>query len=170
MAIFGALHARVRRLLFRLTGEGFAGRDEHAYPGLRMLVLPEAEACRRRPGADEVCISIVSPGRPAAPLPQGYVDVLRLDFHDTSPYARPHAAAQALTAAQADAVVAFVERHRARRRLVLHCSAGLSRSRSMAAALASAFGLPYRWTAINPDVVSAIEAAAARRRAPTVRE
>ncbi len=150
-----------RDLPARLAHDGYAGPGvEGATPGLTMRVLSESKVRRYAPGPDEVCISIRA--RCAAPLSlhPDWVEVLRIACDDTGPYASPPLNAQALTREDAAAILTFVRRHLGRRRLVVHCVAGVSRSRSVAAAVARVFGLPYRWTALNADVMSAMQAAA----------
>jgi predicted protein tyrosine phosphatase len=94
-------------------------------------------------------------------VPPGWREVLEVVFDDTGEYAPPRADAQPLSIDAAGRILAFVTRHRARRRLVLHCHAGVSRSRSVAAAISELEALPYRWTVVNPDVVATMRAAAA---------
>lgn len=138
--------------------------DEDDYAGPRILVLDARAAARYRPRRDEVCISIRDRGARELGLSSRFVDVLRLAFDDVSLYAADLGAeARSITPEQADAVIAFFERHRHRQRLVLHCTAGISRSRSAAAALAECYGLPYRFCCVNDDVARAVRSAFIRR-------
>ena len=150
-----------RDLPGRLARDGYAGPGNEAdWRGLQMLVLSEPKARRYQPGPDEVCVSIR--GRATAPivLRSGWVAVLDVACDDTGPYAAATSSARALTREQAREILTFVQRHLHRRRLVLHCHAGVSRSRSVAAAIAELFRLPYHWTPLNTDAVAAIRAAA----------
>ncbi len=150
-----------RDLPARLAQDGYVGPGlESDMLGLTMRVLSEPKARRYVPGPDEVCISMHGRGAPATRLHSGWVEVLRVACDDTGPYAVPTLTGRSLSPDEAASILAFVRRHLGRRRLVVHCVAGVSRSRSVAAAVASVFGLPYRWTALNPDVTSAIGAAA----------
>jgi protein-tyrosine phosphatase len=55
----------------------------------------------------------------------------------------------------------FVLKHRSAPALVVHCTAGVSRSRSLAAAVATVLGLPYQWTVVNDAVYRAVSSALA---------
>lgn len=150
-----------RDLPARLARDGYAGPGaEDDTPGLQMRVLSEPKVRRYTPGPDEICISIHSRRASAPTLRPGWVEVLRVPCDDTGPYAQVMPGAQPLTSDEAAAILVFVRRHLGRRRLVIHCAAGVSRSRSIASAIAEVFALPYRWTALNADVVAAIRAAA----------
>ncbi|HYD54123.1 MAG TPA: hypothetical protein VEA99_15920 [Gemmatimonadaceae bacterium] len=89
--------------------------------------------------------------------------MLTLEFEDTGSYAdyveQGRDNPRGITQEQAAAVAAFVLRHRHRRAIVLHCAAGVSRSRSMAAAITEALKLPYEFTAVNDDVHRAVRRA-----------
>jgi len=88
--------------------------------------------------ADAVLVSITDPGREAA-LPCGYLDVLRLQFQDCDPEAAvlgPEAVP--MRSEQADRIWLFARRHRGRN-FVVHCAAGVSRSRGVVEALLRAF-------------------------------
>lgn len=94
--------------------------EERAYTGMRVRVLSAAKASAYRPGAKEVAIAIRGPIEKDTPLSPRFVDVPRLIFDDTSPYATYAASGQdnpsTISDAQADAVAAFVLRHRGRPR------------------------------------------------------
>ena len=98
----------------------------------------EAWAQAKRPPENTVLISITDPGREAA-LPSGYLDVLRLQFHDCDPQAvalGPEAVP--MRPEQAERIWAFVREHRGRN-IVVHCGAGVSRSRAVVEALLRTF-------------------------------
>ena len=85
-----------------------------------------------------VLISITDPGREAA-LPSGYLEVLRLQFHDCDPGAQtlgPEAAP--MRPEQAELIWVFARRHRGTN-IVVHCGAGVSRSRAIVEALSRTF-------------------------------
>jgi predicted protein tyrosine phosphatase len=85
-----------------------------------------------------VLISITDPGREAA-LPLGYEEVLRLQFHDCDPEAQTLGPeAMLFQPEQAERIWLFTRRHRGRN-VVVHCAAGISRSRAVVEALLRAF-------------------------------
>lgn len=150
-----------RDLPGRLVRDGYAGpREEAAWRGLQMRVMSARRARSYLPGPDEVCVSIRGRGDAPIALQPGWAEILAVECDDTGPYAAATSSARALTREEAREILAFVQRHLHRRRLVLHCHAGVSRSRSVAAAIAEVCGLPYHWTALNADAVAAIRAAA----------
>jgi predicted protein tyrosine phosphatase len=140
--------------------------DDRMYAGIRIRVLSASKASAYRPGGDEVAISIRGHAEKGTTLSPRFGEVLHLVFADTSPYATYAESGQdnpsTISHEQADAVGAFVLRHRARSALVIHCTAGVSRSRSLAAAVCSALALPYEWTVVNDDVHRAVLAAMGR--------
>lgn len=155
-----------RDLPTRLAQDGYIGPgDECDASGLAMTVLSESKARRYTPGPDDVCISIHGRRDAPAALRPGWAAVLRVACDDTGAYVPAIDGAQSLTPDQATTILRFVREHLERRRLVVRCAAGVSRSRSVAAAVAEIFGLPYRWTALNVDVVAAIRAAVVAQRA-----
>ena len=98
----------------------------------------EAWAQANRPPENAVLISITDPGREAA-LPPGYLDVLRLQFHDCDPKTvalGPEAVP--MRPQQADLIWHFARQHRGRN-IVVHCGAGVSRSRAVVEALLRTF-------------------------------
>lgn len=147
--------------------------EERAYTGIRVRVLSAQKVLVYRPGANEVAIAIRGHSEKVTALSPRFVQVLPLVFDDTSPYATYANSGQdnpaTISAEQADAVAAFVLRHRDRDALVIHCTAGVSRSRSLAAAVCSALRLPYEWTVVNDDVERTV-LAAMRRASRTVED
>lgn len=93
-----------------------------------------------------VCISVTDPQSPEAVLHPGFLAVLRLSFHDLSPEDCPEGTptdcgpAEFMGPADAGAVVRFADLHRDVDVVVIHCEAGVSRSRSIAEALFDSFG------------------------------
>jgi predicted protein tyrosine phosphatase len=128
-----------------------------------MRVLSASKVRAYVPGPCEVLIAIRSRGAKASPLQAGWADVLSIECDDTGEFAPPRQDSRPLTVTEASAILDFVEHHRHQRRLVIHCDAGVSRSRSVAAAVAEHLGLPYSWTVFNADVVATVRAAAALR-------
>lgn len=134
--------------------------EERAYAGVRVKVLSASKASAYRPGGNEVAIAIRGHSEKDTTLSPKFAEVLRPVFDDMSPYATYAESGQdnpsTISGEQADAVAAFVLRHRERSALVIHCTAGVSRSRSLAATVCSALRLPYEWTAVNDDVQRAV--------------
>jgi hypothetical protein len=127
--------------------------------GIIVLSRERAEAYTPDPG--EVCISITSPGAKPAALHEDWHAVLRLQFADDcwSDSASRHVG---ITVRDADRAVAFFARFLDAPRFVIHCEAGVSRSVSMADALAWCFGCRHLLTPTpicNPNVFVAIIAA-----------
>lgn len=134
--------------------DGFQGEDEQQYTGLRLVVSGQATAERYEPGPNEVCISVDSTGHGIIPpkLQDGWADVLRLKFDDVV----QDGTLRTITRRQAEAVVQFFAKHQDKKMCLIHCFAGVSRSRSLAGALAICFELPYRYTMLNWTVRQAI--------------
>ncbi|MBL0889124.1 MAG: hypothetical protein IBJ19_00790 [Gemmatimonadaceae bacterium] len=142
-----------RSLPRRLATDGYVGDIEEGQSGvLQMRVLSAPKLARYTPVVDEVLITISTPGRRTAPQRAGWIEVLALVFDDTGSLAASRPDARSICIEDARRIVAFVSRHVRRRRLVLSCDAGISRSRSVAAAVARLLNLPYRWTVLNPVV------------------
>lgn len=127
--------------------------------GILVFSRERAEAYTPDPG--EVCISITSPGaKPAALHPDWYA-VLRLEFADDC-WADAGTRQVGITTQHADLAVAFFARHLDAPKVIIHCEAGVSRSVSMADALAWCFGCRHLITPkpiCNPNVFVAIIAA-----------
>lgn len=110
----------------------------------KLTVMDMYDAREYEPGPNEACISILSPYPSASSLPDekhedfvsdGFEEVLRLRFHD---YDKDHLHRQAdlahMSRQQAKQVADFVWRNQHRRKLVIHCEAGVSRSPAVALA------------------------------------
>lgn len=95
---------------------------------IRVMDLDEAE--RYEPLPTQVCISITTPAA-KADLRDGWLDVLRLQFHDMDVEGPSWSL---MTDDQARRVVEFVRYHR-HADFVVHCEAGLSRSPAVALAV-----------------------------------
>lgn len=143
--------------------DGRIAADTLDYTGLEIEVLGEYSARQYTPQDNEVCISITTrPGRAVlnvspVPLHPNFVDVLRLQFDDTAVSHLGDDQARSITRHQARDVAAFVAKHKDKKKLVIHCFAGMSRSRSMAAAIAEVLDIPFRFTVLNPHVYRAVK-------------
>lgn len=143
-------------------------RAEAESPALQVTVLGANKAARYRFTREHAVISIRDADAPEPPLADGYRAVLRLAFDDVSAFVSATRERTSISDQQADAVAAFVRAHHDCRVLVLHCGAGVSRSRSMAAAICEILHLPYRWTVVNPDVFHRVKDALLRAAADAV--
>jgi predicted protein tyrosine phosphatase len=147
-----------------LRHDGFDPRHHNAcgagteaeYRGIKVRVMSASKASRYTPGANEVAISIHSTAERPAALSRKFRDILSLVFDDTCEFAdytiHGHDNPTSITSELADAVAAFVNRYRDASALLINCAAGVSRSRSMLAAICNALELPYTWTVVNDDV------------------
>lgn len=104
-----------------------------------IVTMGREQAERYRPGPDEVAISIRSRGERRAALAGEFRAVLLLEFNDDQ-WDGWQERGETMSVAQAADVVAFVEAHRfTARRIVIHCHVGISRSASLAKALAAGY-------------------------------
>ena len=104
----------------------------------KVVFVPRVVAQRLRPGAGAVLISIVDE---PAQLQPGWQDVLTLRFDDVD---AEQEGMQLFDAAMAAQVLAFADRHQDSQdsiELVVHCTAGQSRSAAVALFLAERFGV-----------------------------
>lgn len=145
--------------------DGFSPFDgctsETEYTGMKIVVMGEYSARKYIPGDDEVCISITTRNKVGfnvgdVPLDHRFEDILRLKFDDTAVDSMGSDSPESITSQQADSVVQFVLKHRNRKKIVIHCFAGVSRSRSMAAAIVDSLDLPYSFTVLNLHVYDAV--------------
>ena len=132
---------------------------ERQSPVLTVVVLGASEAARHRPSARTAVISIRGAKDPEIALSTRYRAVLRLVFEDVSIFADHPADDSSISKEQAASVAMFVREHADAGTLLLHCAAGVSRSRSMAAAICDVLGLPYQWTVLNDDVYRRVRTA-----------
>jgi len=125
------------------------------YHGCDVVVLGQGQAKMYIPETDnEVCISISSEhwGDFKPILSDKFHEVLRLNFDDIAIGDTDLENANSITPHQANEVVRFFDKHKDSHRIIIHCFAGMSRSRSMAGALCKCFGLPFRYTVLNQHV------------------
>lgn len=120
-------------------------------------VMDRDEAARARPVQSGVVISIRAPGMEPADLAPGWPAVLSVEIEDVDLHGQFDAAIDLRSTA--DAIAQFVWAHRRAHHVVVHCHAGVSRSRSVAAAICVTFGWPYHWTVLHNSLYDAVAAA-----------
>ena len=127
-------------------------QTERRSPAQTVVVLSASKASGHRPSPTTAVISIRGVRDAEIPLSTRYRAVLRLAFDDISAFADHSTDDASISKEQAQSVAAFVRTHADADTLLIHCAAGVSRSRSMAAAICDVRGLPYQWTVVNDDV------------------
>lgn len=97
------------------------------------LVLSRANAAIYEPRGTEVCISISDPGDLPLPLSPRFKSVLRLTFSDIGEASRLHRPGDRLFGAEhAMQTIEFIARWHDVEQIVIHCTAGMSRSPGLA--------------------------------------
>lgn len=135
-----------------------------------ILVCAKADA-EDIPGiANWIAISIRDPGAPPAQLQPGWKAVLRLEFHDKEDRLLAHATGlwKLFDEAQARQCLQFVDAHRDDASgLLVHCTAGASRSPAVARAVCARLGLSPDpdWPSGNGLVYQTMMSALERHRA-----
>jgi hypothetical protein len=132
---------------------------ERQSPAQTIIVLSASKAARHSPSRQTAVISIRGSGEPELPLSSLYRAVVRLIFNDISEFAERGPGTSSISPEQARAVAVFVREHGDADALLLHCAAGVSLSRSMAAAICDVRNLPYRWTVVNNQVYGQVRCA-----------
>lgn len=135
-------------------GPRWTGRRPRGVPMVR--VMDRDEAARARAMQTGVVISIRAPGMEPADLASGWPAVLSVEIEDVDLHGEFDTAFDLRPAAEA--IAQFVWAHRRARHLVVHCHAGVSRSRSVAAAICDTFGWPYHWTVWHKPLYDAVAA------------
>ena len=133
-------------------GPRWKGRRPRGVPLVRVLSRDEAE--RTKPVRLGVVISIRAPGMEPPKLSSGWKSVLSLEIEDVDLHGKLELGAD--IDAPAAAIAAFVRVHRSAPQILIHCHAGVNRSRSVAAAICEAFGWPYRWTVLHKPLYDAV--------------
>ena len=136
---------------------------ERASPAQRLVVLSASEAAKWPASRQTVVISIRGAQDRETPLSSRYRGVLRLTFEDLSE-SDDGEESNTISVEQAAAVARFIREHADARTLMLHCQMGVSRSRSVAAALCDVERRPYSYTAVNDPVYRRVRAALERER------
>lgn len=141
--------------LERILGEDgplWDGRRPRGVPLVR--VLSHDEAVRATPVRRAVVVSIRTLGMEQPALRSGWKAVLSLEIEDVDLHGNLKPGVDVRRPAAA--IAAFVQTHRHATLMLLHCHAGVSRSRSVAAALCEAYGWPYRWTVMHQPLYDAV--------------
>jgi hypothetical protein len=145
------------------------GALSQTHAGLQIEVMSLRMAEKYVPGEDEVCISFYSyehkdwggTSRPGN-LSPNFVEILYMQLDDVPDMKQNDPrfiGATEMTEAQADEIAKFVLKHRNRKKFVIHCYMGASRSRSTAAAIVDVFELPYSYTVLNSRVFNYVKQA-----------
>lgn len=117
-------------------------------------VLSRDEAERARAASRGVIISIRDPGMEPPELSGGWKSVLSLEIEDVDLYGNLDPGVDVHRSATA--IAAIARTHRRAPQILIHCHAGVSRSRSVAAAICEAFGWPYHWTVLHRPLHDAV--------------
>lgn len=140
-----------------LMGDGprWKGPRPRGIPLVRVMSREEAVLARPRSGG--VIVSIRAPGMEPAALSSRWKAVLQLEIEDVD--LRGNLDSDMDIRGPGEAIANFVKSHRQAPEIALHCHAGVSRSRSAAAAICEAYGWPYRWTVLHRPLFDAVLAA-----------
>jgi predicted protein tyrosine phosphatase len=137
------------------------------YNGLKIMVMGKYGAQQYIPeSGEEVCISICCKNGPfadKAKLSGMFAEILYLRFDDLDGPSHGDENAVQINEKIANKVVEFVLKHKDKKKLLLHCYAGINRSRSMAQAIAEGLELPYHFTVNNHAVYQAVQDAFQRK-------
>lgn len=142
-----------------LMGDGptWVGRRPRGVPQILVMSAPEAAKMRPR-SARGVIVAIRDPDTSPVPLNTHWSDVLRLELPDIS-WDGQHDPTPESLAPQASALVSFVHKHRSSPLIAFHCHAGVSRSRTAAAAVCEHYKWPYEWAALHYSWEAALRTA-----------
>jgi predicted protein tyrosine phosphatase len=106
---------------------------------IAFVVLSAERARAYEPSGVEICISITDPKADSVALSPRFAAVLRLSFTDIAGPS-PYAWDRLFSPDDARQILRFVDAHVSAERLVVHCTAGLSRSPAVALALGELWG------------------------------
>ncbi len=136
----------------REDGPRWKGRRPRGVPLVR--VLSRDEAGRTKPVRLGVVVSIRAPGMELPELLSGWQSVLSLEIEDVDLHGNLDLGADVHEPAAA--IATFARAHRRAPHILIHCHAGVSRSRSVAAAICEYFDWPYRWTILHRPLYDAV--------------
>lgn len=148
---YSLLMTAMERILAE-DGPRWHGRRPRGVSLVRVLSSDEAE--RARAARRGVIISIRAPGMEPPELSGGWKSVLSLEIEDVDLYGNLDPGV--VVHGPAAAIAAFARTHRRAPQILIHCHAGVSRSRSVAAAICEAFGWPYHWTVLHRPLYDAV--------------
>ncbi len=122
------------------------------YEGIDIQVMSYQEVLQYVPEKDEACISIMSEHHDfdAVTIMKKFDDYLALSFDDIIFDSQNHK--NGMSIEDANYVLDFFEKNKNRKKLVIHCYAGMSRSRSVAESLNRIYRLPFSYTLLNEQV------------------
>ena len=112
------------------------------------------EAQKIRATRTGIVIAVRDPGAPRIPLKAGWHDVLALEVPDVDANGVADPAWNLDEPARL--IARFVGTNEVATRILLHCHLGVSRSRSIAAALCAQRGWPYAWTVLHQPLYDAV--------------
>jgi predicted protein tyrosine phosphatase len=109
----------------------------------RLITMGLDGLAKHEPVVGECLISIGSKGEPLPEEWVCYVDVLRVEFDDDQ-WDGWEARGRNLSHHDAKRIIRFVDKNIGAPRIAIHCTAGASRSVSVAQALATLYKIPHR--------------------------
>jgi len=142
------------RLIRMLSHDGRLSATPKGAREPKVRVCSAQEASRLRPSSSAVVIAIRDPGAPVVQLRSGWRAVLSLEVPDVGPSG--DLAPLVDLSYAGEAVAEFLTANRNIAGIVLHCHLGVSRSRSVAAAICEAFAWPYQWTVLHEPLYRAV--------------
>lgn len=136
-----------------LMGDGprWKGPRPRGIPLVRVMSREEAVSARPRSGG--VIVSIWDPGMEPPVLSSRWKAVLQLEIDDVDLYGNLDPGAD--IRGPGEGIANFVKSHRRAPLIAFHCHAGVSWSRSAAAAICEAYEWPYRWTVLHRPLFDA---------------
>ena len=129
---------------------------------MEIQVMSRMNAEKYSPSDEEICISIKSESEYAlgydrkANLSSNFMDILYLSFDDTADEMFGMESAKTLNRFQVKEIVDFVNKHKDKKKLTVHCFAGISRSRSMSAAISEYLKITHDLKINNRDVYNKV--------------
>ena len=112
------------------------------------------EAQKIRATRTGIVIAVRDPGASRIPLKAGWRDILALEVPDVDASGVADPAWNLDESARR--IARFVGTNATATRILLHCHLGVSRSRSIAAALCVHRGWPYAWTVLHQPLYDAV--------------